>query len=147
MSGDGAGLSGPQTSEAREKVAIRVLIVDDSPQFLKAARMILSEDPALDVVGGTCSGADAVDLVSRLHPDVVLMDLAMPLMNGLEATRHIKAAQRSPIVIVLTLHDNLEYRNTATAAGADGFVPKSEAGTQLPALIHTLVKEKQGRST
>jgi len=125
--------------------AIRVLIVDDSPQFLKVARMMLSEDPDLEVVGGTCSGADAVDLVSRLHPDVVLMDLAMPLMNGLEATRHIKTWPQAPIVIIVTLYDNTEYRNTASAAGADGFLLKSEAATQLQPLIHSLVHERQAR--
>jgi DNA-binding NarL/FixJ family response regulator len=126
--------------------AIRVLIVDDSPQFLKVARMMLSEDPDLEVVGGTCSGADAVDLVSRLHPDVVLMDLAMPLMNGLEATRHIKTWPQAPIVIIVTLYDNTEYRNTASAAGADGFLLKSEAATQLQPLIHSLVQERQARA-
>lgn len=126
--------------------AIRVLIVDDSPQFLKVARMMLSDDPDLEVVGGTCSGADAVDLVSRLHPDVVLMDLAMPLMNGLEATRHIKTWPQAPIVIIVTLYDNTEYRNTASAAGADGFLLKSEAATQLQPLIRSLIQEKQTRT-
>lgn len=126
--------------------AIRVLIVDDSPQFLKVARMMLSEDPDLEVVGGTCSGADAVDLVGRLHPDVVLMDLAMPLMNGLEATRHIKSWPQAPIVIIITLYDNAEYRNTASAAGADGFLLKSEAATQLQPLIRSLVQERQARA-
>ncbi len=116
---------------------LRVLLVDDSHDFLESAARFLSEYPSLEIVGWTFSGRDARELVARLQPDLVLMDLTMPGMNGLEATRQIKALPGAPCVVILTLYDNHEYRSAAEAAGADGFVTKSELGTQLLPLIHT----------
>ena len=117
---------------------LRVLLVDDSQDFLESAARFLSAYPSLEIVGWTFSGRDARELVARLQPDLVLMDLTMPGMNGLEATRQIKALPGAPSVVILTLHANHEYRVAAEAAGADGFIAKSEFGTQLLPLIHTL---------
>ena len=117
---------------------LRVLLVDDSHDFLESAARFLSAYPCLEIVGWTLSGRDAQELVARLQPDLVLMDLSMPGMNGLEATRQIKALPGAPCVVILTLYDNREYREAAEAAGADGFVTKSELGTQLLPLIRTL---------
>lgn len=74
----------------------------------------------------------------KLCPNLVLMDLAMPRMNGLEATRHIKAQPSAPYVVILTLNDSSEYRLASEAVGADGFVTKSEIGTTLLPLIDSL---------
>ncbi len=117
---------------------IRVLLVDDNPGFLKSASMLLSTDPRITVVGVAHSGAEALVKNERLAPDLVLMDLVMPEMNGLEATRQIKIGESPPLIIILTLYDNAEYRNAAMTVGADGFVAKSEAGTQLHPLIREL---------
>ena len=117
---------------------LRVLLVDDNHDFLESAARFLSAYPCLEIVGWTFSGRDARELVARLQPDLVLMDLTMPGMNGLEATRQIKALPGAPCVVILTLYDNSEYREAAEAAGADGFVTKSELGTQLLPLIRTL---------
>jgi PAS domain S-box-containing protein len=117
---------------------IRILLVDDSPGFLQSAASFLSADPLFEIVGLALSGRDALEQVAQLHPDLVLMDLAMPEMNGLEATRHIKAQPGGPRVVILTLHDNPEYQAAAQAVGADGFVAKSEFGAQLLPLIHGL---------
>ena len=117
---------------------LRVLLVDDNHDFLESAVHFLSAYPCLQIVGWTFSGRDARALVARLQPDLVLMDLSMPGMNGLEATSQIKAEPCTPRVVILTLHDNPEYRLAAEAAGADGFIAKSEFGTQLLPLIHTL---------
>ena len=120
--------------------SVRTFLVDDSPEFLDAAARFLATDPQIEIVGHALSGRNAIEAVARLRPDLVLMDVAMPEMNGFAATRHIKGQPNPPRIIVLTLYDNDEYRVQAQAAGADGFVAKSEFGTQLLPLIHRLVE-------
>ncbi len=117
---------------------IRLLLVDDSPEFLQAAANFLATDPEIEVVGQARSGQEALDQLAGQRLAIVLMDLAMPGMNGLETTRRIKAQPDAPRVIVLTLYDNPSYRALAQTAGADGFVAKSEFGSQLLPLIHKL---------
>jgi DNA-binding NarL/FixJ family response regulator len=119
-------------------VLVRTLLVDDSPEFLGAAARFLAADPQIEIVGSALSARQAIEEAARLRPDLVLMDIAMPEMNGFAATRHIKEQPNPPRIIVLTLYDNDEYRAQAQAVGADGFVAKSEFGTQLLPLIHTL---------
>ena len=116
---------------------IRVLLVDDSPEFLRSAADFLSLHPRVQVVGCAQSGSEGVGLAHQLSPDLVLMDLVMPGMNGLQATREIKA-QPVPRVVIVTLHDNAEYRRAASAAGADGFVSKEQFGDTVLAVIDAL---------
>ena len=118
--------------------SVHTLLVDDSPEFLGAAARFLATDPQIEIVGYALSARQAIEEVTRLRPDLVLMDVAMPEMNGFVATRQIKERPNPPRVIVLTLYDNDEYRAQAKSAGADGFVAKSEFGTQLLPLIHAL---------
>lgn len=120
---------------------IRVLLIDDSPEFLQATSRFLASDPCIQVVGQSLSAQEAQEEIGRLKPDLVLMDLAMPGVNGLEATREVKSKKGAPRVIILTMHDNLEYRAAARAANADGFIPKSELGMELIPLIHTMFKD------
>lgn len=122
---------------------IRTLLVDDSPEFLEAAGRFLSSDAHIQIVGLSLSGQQAIEQVNELNPDLVLIDLGMPGISGLETTQRIKSLSRAPRVIILTLHDNPEYRAASLAVQADGFVPKSEFGVQLLPLIHTLF-EKDG---
>ncbi len=117
---------------------IRVLLADDHPEFIEAAIHFLSVDPNIETIGRALSGEDALEQAVLLQPDLVLLDLAMPVLNGLDATRCIKAFARAPQVIIVTLYDNPEYRSAAAAAGADGFIAKSELTTQLLPLIHYL---------
>jgi DNA-binding NarL/FixJ family response regulator len=117
---------------------MRVLVVDDSPRFASAATRFLSLVSEVDVIGQAYSGREALDQVDRLHPDVVLIDVRMPDMDGLEATRRIKELLAPPQVIVLTLHDNAEYRQQAARVGADGFVSKREFGTALLSLLASI---------
>ena len=117
---------------------IRVLLVDDSPEFLKLATQFLATVQEIDPVGVALTGQDALVLAVGLQPDLILMDLVMPEMNGLDATRQIKAMPDPPIVIVLTGHDTSEYRSAAATAGADGFVYKPELFTELPSLVRRL---------
>ncbi len=116
---------------------IRILLVDDNRRFLEVVGRFLKRE-SFDVVGLALSGTTALDQVRRLHPDLVLMDIALPHMNGLEATREIKRQPNPPRVIVLTMHDNSAYVAEARAVGADGFVAKSDFGLQLLPTIRTL---------
>jgi len=118
--------------------SIRTLLVDVSPDFLEAATRFLSSDPHIEIIGSTLTGENALQLASALKPDLVLMDLAMPGMSGLEAARQIKTLSTSIRVILLTLYDNPEYRAASQAVKADGFVSKSEFGVALLPLIHAM---------
>lgn len=121
---------------------LRILLVDDSLAFLESVTRFLSVHAGIAIVGRVLSGGEALEEVPRLCPDLVLMDLTMPGMNGLEATRHLKTQPIAPYVVVLTLNDSSEYRAAALAVGADGFVTKSEIGTALLPLIHSLFAER-----
>jgi len=116
---------------------LRILLVDDNRRFLEAVRRFLAHEP-FEIVGHALSGTAALDQVAKLHPDLVLIDYAMPHMDGLEATRRIKTRPNPPRVIMLTLHDSPAYAAEAKAVGADGFVVKSDFGVQLLPMIRTL---------
>ncbi|HVF10002.1 MAG TPA: response regulator transcription factor [Abditibacteriaceae bacterium] len=113
---------------------IRILLVDDSPAFRMGAKLFLTSDPGYEIVGQASSGADAIQQVSQLHPDLVLMDLKMPGMDGLEATRRIKTQPGAPNIVIVSLHDNSAYVEAAANAGADGFVSKAEFSALFPVL-------------
>jgi DNA-binding NarL/FixJ family response regulator len=117
---------------------IRVLLVDDKAEFLESATRFLAAEPQIQIVGRALSARSGLEQVTRLLPDLVLMDLAMPDMNGLEATRRLKKRPDAPRVVMLTLHDNIEYRAAARIVHADGFIAKSEFGTQLLPVIRSL---------
>ena len=119
-------------------MSIRIVFADDNPKFLDAATNYLAIDPQLEIVGQARSGREAMEQVAALQPHLVIMDLAMPETNGLEATRQIKAQSNPPYIIILTLHDNPEYRAEAKRVKADGFVAKSDLGVLLLPLIHNL---------
>jgi DNA-binding NarL/FixJ family response regulator len=121
---------------------IRVLLVDDSYEFLQAAAHFLSSDPRIEVIGKFQAAKEAIGQVETLHPDLVLMDIAMPEMNGLEATRIIKEIKQPPRVIILTMYDDGEYHNASEAVNADAFVAKSEFGAVLVPLILSMFTER-----
>src|SRR5918993_1622259 len=103
---------------------IRVLVVDDSPAVRAALAARLSDEDDLTVVGECEDGSQVVEAAARLHPDVVFMDLSMPVMDGIAATQALRAADPEARVIVLTGEDS-GARPDAVAAGASALVPKS----------------------
>ena len=123
---------------------MRILIVDDSREFLEAAGRFLSIDPEIEIVGRASSGHEALEKLDRLRPDLVLMDLVMPDMDGLAATREIKKRPGAPPVVIVTAYGDREYRAQAEAAGADGFISKSEFGLQVLPMIRALSSDGGG---
>jgi len=117
---------------------VRVLLVDDQPLLRTGFRMVLGGEPDLDVVGEAGDGAEGVDLARRLLPDVVLMDIRMPRMDGVAATRAIVAARLPVRVLILTTFDLDEYVVGALRAGASGFLAKDVPADDLVVAIRTV---------
>jgi DNA-binding NarL/FixJ family response regulator len=110
---------------------VRVLIADDQALLRGSLRVLLDTEPDLVVVGEAATGVEAVDLVQVHNPDVVLMDVRMPDMDGIEATRRITAQEQAPKILVLTMFDLDEYVYSALRAGASGFLLKDTPPAQL----------------
>ena len=112
-------------------MSVRVLVADDQSMVRAGFRMLLSGESDIEVVAEASNGLEAVDKASRFHPTVVLMDIRMPELDGLEATRRILAADDTARVLILTTFDLDEYVYEALRAGASGFVLKDDPPEQL----------------
>src|SRR6188768_490799 len=119
-------------------MTIRVLVVDDQSMVRAGFRLLLADEPDMEVVAEASNGLEAVAQAARFHPDVVLMDIRMPELDGLEATRRILAADERARVLILTTFDLDEYVYEALHAGASGFVLKDDPPEQLIAAVHTV---------
>jgi DNA-binding NarL/FixJ family response regulator len=117
---------------------IRVLIVDDHAILREGIRALLAAHDDIEVVGEAADGREAVEKVHQLTPDVVLMDVAMPLMDGLEATRRIRKGNPKAKVLILTQYDNKEYILSSIKVGASGFVPKRVVASELVSAIRAV---------
>jgi DNA-binding NarL/FixJ family response regulator len=117
---------------------IRVLLADDQALVRGGFRMIIDDQPDMEVVAEAPDGAHAVDLAARTQPHVVLMDIRMPTMDGIEATRRLTRRGPSPRVIILTTFDLDEYVYDALAAGASGFLLKDLPPAELPSAIRAV---------
>jgi DNA-binding NarL/FixJ family response regulator len=119
-------------------MSIRVLVADDQSMVRAGFRMLLAEEEGIDVVAEAENGLEAVGKAARFQPTVVLMDIRMPQLDGLEATRRILAADPDARVLILTTFDLDEYVYEALSAGASGFVLKDDPPEQLIAAIRTV---------
>jgi DNA-binding NarL/FixJ family response regulator len=125
---------------------LKVLLVDDNQRFLEVAADFLSSHPEIEVAGFGHSGFEALQMVESLSPDLVLMDLSMPEMNGLEAVRRIKAKPRSPRILMLTMYEGEDFCALAQEAGADGFITKADFGESLWPLVLKLFPRLQAEA-
>ena len=114
---------------------IRLVLVDDQPTVRQGLRMWLSLEPDITVVGEASNGREAMALVQRLAPDVVLMDVAMPEMDGIEVTAAMHVSTPQSAVVMLSIHDDVSTRARVRASGAVAFVTKSGAFEVLVATI------------
>ncbi|MGO3147518.1 MAG: response regulator [Leucobacter sp.] len=110
---------------------IRVLLVDDQALVRSGFRVILDSEPDITVVGEATNGAEAVSLAAELTPDVICMDVEMPLMNGIEASRQILSGDHSPAILILTTFGHEEYLFDALATGVSGFLLKTSRAEHL----------------
>ena len=115
---------------------IRLLLVDDHPIVRSGLQMLLENEDDLEIVGQTGSGLDALGMIAYCHPDVVIMDITLPDLSGIEATRRIKSHFPNVVVLALTIHEDPAYFFEMLQAGASGYVPKRAAPQDLIAAIH-----------
>lgn len=116
----------------------RILLVDDHSSFRHMLRTFLELNPNWEVCGEAADGCEAVTKTTELHPDIVLMDLDMPRLNGLEATRQIHKLSPSVRILILTLHENSVLPQIAQDSGAQGYVLKSESFDVLSRAIENI---------
>ncbi|MBI5870085.1 MAG: response regulator transcription factor [Actinobacteria bacterium] len=119
-------------------MTIRVLIADDQSMVRAGLRMLLSDEEGIEVVAEASNGLEAVDKASQFNPTVILMDIRMPELDGLEATRRILVADDTARILILTTFDLDEYVYEALRAGASGFVLKDDPPEQLIAAVRTV---------
>ena len=106
-------------------MTVRVLIVDDQEPFRMAARMVVEATDGFEVVGESATGEDSVQAAGQLKPDLVLMDVNLPGINGLEATRQILSNSDSVVILLLSTYEEAEYAPRAAECGASAYIPKS----------------------
>ena len=117
---------------------VRVLLVDDHAVIRAGLKALLEGNCGIEVVGEASSGEEALEQVRVLEPDIVIMDLAMPGMDGIQATRHINGLGLGAKILVLTIHDEDEFLEPALDAGAAGYLNKSVADSDLVAAVEAL---------
>ena len=145
-SGDAADRRGGNVNGAGTR-AVRLLLVDDRSSVRRGLRIWLALEPDLEVVGEACGGAEAISLTQALRPDVVLMDIEMPGMDGISAATALRSVAPQSAVVILTIHDDATTRARAQEAGAAAFVAKHRMEETLLAEIRRVARarEKQRR--
>src|SRR5215471_19007327 len=118
----------------------RVLVADDHPLFLAGLRSLLEAE--CDVVGAVADGRALVEAASRFKPEVIVLDISLPLLNGIDAARQIKKEQPEAKILILTMHANLAYLKEALAAGASGYLLKTSAREELLRALRDVLKNR-----
>lgn len=121
---------------------LRILLADDHPVVIKGLRSLLESQPGWEICGEATDGQEAISEAARLRPDVAVLDLSMPKMNGIEAARHIASLPGHPELLILTVHESEEMVREALDAGARGYVLKSDAGDELLIAVRALSQHK-----
>jgi DNA-binding NarL/FixJ family response regulator len=124
-----------EAAEDPQAEPVRVLIADDEPLFVESVEALLQHDERVRVIGTASNGQDAVDLAQALAPDVILMDISMPVLDGIEAARRIRLEQPNASILILTGSSIAADVDRARQAGVSGFLTKDRIGTQLVGAI------------
>ena len=120
-----------EAAEAPRLRPVRVLVADDEPLFVETVKALLADDDRVEIVGTAANGQDAVDLATALAPDLTLMDISMPVLDGIEAARRIRLELPSACILILTGSSISADIDRARQAGVAGFLTKDRLGTQL----------------
>jgi DNA-binding NarL/FixJ family response regulator len=123
-------------------MTLRILVVDDHPAVRHGLKAILDEHPEWGVIGEAEDGLEALDKVSRLNPDVVVLDLSMPKMNGLAVCRRIRESAPECEVLVVTQHDSPQMMDEAMSCGARGYVVKANLAKDLLAAVEAVSQHR-----
>jgi DNA-binding NarL/FixJ family response regulator len=126
----------------RGRLSMRTLLIDDNMAFTVLARHVLAGIPPIDVVGTGHDGHDAVRLAEEIQPDLIIMDLAMPGMDGLQAARLIKAQDHPPLILIASHNDDPEHREFAAQSGIDGFISKDCYERGVCEFLERVVREQ-----
>jgi CheY-like chemotaxis protein len=126
--------------------SVRILLVDDNDEFRRQAARFLAAEPGCNVVAFAASGDEAVEMAKRIGPDLVLMDVSMPGINGFEAARRIKSLSGAPRVVIVTLDGGVPYRTASELALADGFLSKADFIREIEPLLEQLFPPASGES-
>src|SRR3984893_7721321 len=118
----------------------RLLIVDDHEIFRRGLRALLEPSSEWEICGEAVDGLDAVEQCKSLKPDIVVLDVSMPRLNGLEAARRIKKENPDPQIIIITQHDSPQIRSAAIEAGAQAFVRKSAVASELVSALRNIIR-------
>lgn len=144
MDGDGSATAGPPPPHGARGVSdtpIRIVVADDHAVVREGIRRVLADEPDFVVVGEASTGAEALRSVEETSPDVLLLDLGLPDMGGLDVLRRLREAGTATRVLVLSMHDDSEYVRRAVEAGVDGYLLKDEAE---PSMMRTAVRTVHG---
>lgn len=120
-----------------------VLLIDDNKNFMESAVKFLSTDKHFSVVEWAPSAEEAFDKINKFNPDLVLMDISLPGMNGFEATKIIKQGKNPPVVIILSINNCEVYSEEAKLSGADGYLSKSDFGNKMIPLIKSIFQKAE----
>jgi len=124
---------------------VRVLIVDDQVPFRRAAQAVVESTDAFVVIGAVATAEDALTAVAELEPDLVLMDVNLPGIDGMEASRRLRASHPRVAVILLSSYDEAEFADMSDGCGAAAYVPKSSFGPDRLETVWTAISEAAGR--
>ena len=128
-------------------MSTRILLADDHHLMREGLRSVIEQDLRMQVVGQAGNGMEAVEMARTLHPDIVIMDVHMPLLNGIEATREIRNREGSPRIIALSMHREQQFVSDMFRAGADGYLLKHCVVDELDAAIQTVLTGRKYLST
>lgn len=117
---------------------IRIVLVDDHPLVLDGIRARLEGEPGIQVVGQACNGEQALQQAQQIKPDVMLMDVSMPVMNGFDATRQLRELTPEVRILILSMHDNREYILKLIRSGASGYILKDVSSEEMVKAIETV---------
>ncbi len=120
----------------------KVLLVDDNQTFISSLRLFLGMLPDMEVVGEAYTGLEAVNQAGKLQPDLALLDITLPEINGLEVARRLQSLPRPPNIVFLSIHDDEDYRAAAADLGAAGYVSKADFVTELFPIVTRMEGKK-----
>lgn len=132
--------------EAGYALTLKILLVDDNQTFVNAVWQFLDMLPGTQVIGHANNGREALAKAQQLQPDLMLLDITMPDLNGLEVARCMQSWPQPPRVVFLSMHDSIDYKAAADELGATGFVGKADFVGELLPIIERLVTDHAGKN-